>query len=113
VRRHDELSSATSKGTDAPAADRSELEKQTTCPTGTAPRQDSQSEPRTTKTRSHARPPSSFHKVELRALACGAIRRLGWKPSVAAAAVDAVLDELGTDISVDVVIRAALPRCHD
>jgi hypothetical protein len=67
----------------------------------------------TPKSRSHARPTSAYSKVELRTLACSAIRRLGWKPSVAAAAVDAVLSEQGTDISLEVLIRAALPRCRD
>jgi hypothetical protein len=65
------------------------------------------------KSRSHARPASAYGKVELRTLACSAIRRLGWKPSIAAAAVDAVLAQLSSDIPLEDLIRAALPRCRD
>jgi hypothetical protein len=64
-------------------------------------------------TGSHGRRRSAFEKVELRTLACGAIRRLGWKPSVAAAAVDAALAEIGDDVTVEVLLRSALPKCHD
>jgi hypothetical protein len=70
-------------------------------------RPDQQSEQRPKATASLSR----FDQVENRANACSALVTLGWKKSVAGAAVDAALAELGADLPLDPLIRAALQRC--
>lgn len=56
---------------------------------------------------------AKFATAEKRAMALSAVTKLGWKPKIAAVAVDAALEELGEDASVEDVIRNALPRCLD
>jgi hypothetical protein len=41
-----------------------------------------------------------------------ALESLGWKPTIAKAAVDAALAELGPELALDPLIRAALQRCR-
>jgi hypothetical protein len=54
---------------------------------------------------------SRFALVEKRTTACLALVTLGWKKTVAGPAVDAALAELGADLTLDPLIRAALQRC--
>jgi hypothetical protein len=41
-----------------------------------------------------------------------ALESLGWKPTIARAAVDTALAELGPELALDPLIRAALQRCR-
>jgi hypothetical protein len=54
---------------------------------------------------------SRFDLVEKRTTAYVALVTLGWKKPVAGAAVDAAIAELGADLPLDPLIRAALQRC--
>ncbi len=54
---------------------------------------------------------SRFEQAEQRTTACTALRSLGYK--TAAAAVDAALDELGPELALEPLIRAALQRCRE
>jgi Holliday junction resolvasome RuvABC DNA-binding subunit len=50
--------------------------------------------------------------MDTRSTACLALESLGWKTSIAKAAVDAALAELGPELALDPLIRAALQRCR-
>lgn len=52
-----------------------------------------------------------FEQVANRTTACRALVTLGWKPKIAGAAVDAAIAEIGADLPLDPLIRAALQRC--
>jgi hypothetical protein len=55
---------------------------------------------------------SRFPDVKHRTTACTALTTLGYKPKAAGAAVDAALAELGTELELETLIRAALQRCQ-
>jgi Holliday junction resolvasome RuvABC DNA-binding subunit len=50
--------------------------------------------------------------TDTRSTAWLALKSLGWKPTIAQAAVDAALAELGPEPGLDPLIRAALQRCR-
>jgi hypothetical protein len=50
--------------------------------------------------------------TDTRSTAWLALESLGWKPTIARAAVDAALAELGHELALDPLIRAALQRCR-
>ena len=54
---------------------------------------------------------SKFAIAALRTQARDALIGLGWKISIAGAAVDEAIAHVGTDAAVDVLIREALRRC--
>ena len=56
-------------------------------------------------------PASSFDRVVRRTQARDALAGLGWKISIARAAVDEACAHVGTEASIDVLIREALRRC--
>jgi len=55
--------------------------------------------------------PSKFAAVVVRTQAREALVGLGWKIAIAGAAVNEACAQLGTDVSIDVLIREALRRC--
>jgi hypothetical protein len=54
---------------------------------------------------------STFASAALRSQARDALVGLGWKTSIAGAAVDDAIAAAGVDAGIEVVIRAALRRC--
>jgi len=54
---------------------------------------------------------SAFDVVAARAQVRDALVRLGWKPSIARAAVDQAMSHVGSGASLDVLVREALRRC--
>ncbi len=52
-----------------------------------------------------------FEHAVLQTQARDALVGLGWKPGIARAAVEEAWDGVGTDVSIDVLIRKALRRC--
>jgi hypothetical protein len=64
-----------------------------------------------------AEPPSQAaaprtDNMDTRSTARLALESLGWKPSIARAAVDAAIAELGPELALEPLIRAALQRCR-
>lgn len=55
---------------------------------------------------------SRYEQAEHRAMAVTALKTLGWKPKTAGLAVDAALEELGPEASLEALIRGALQRCR-
>jgi hypothetical protein len=59
-----------------------------------------------------AQPTSRVGEMDTRSTAQLALESLGWKPRIARAAVDAAIAELGPELALDPLIRAALQRCR-
>ena len=55
---------------------------------------------------------AKFADAQAKTMAQLALKQLGWKPSIAKAAVDEAIDHVGLDVPVEELIREALKRCR-